>query len=82
MRTSLLALFIALIMTWLVLDQGIAPDAALWVAWAIVVLIALATLIILAEFFANPDDVRLGWERRVVRLRSAWARVWRWLWRQ
>ena len=32
----------------------------------------------LAEFFGDPDDVRLIWERRGVRLRSAWTWVRRW----
>ena len=78
MRTSLLALFIALIMAWLVLDQDIDPHAALWLAWAIVVLITLAALIILAEFFGDPEEIRARWERRGVRLRSAWTWVRRW----
>jgi hypothetical protein len=78
MRTSLLALVIALIMAWLVLNQDMAPGPALWLAWAITILITLATLIVLAECFGDPKDIRQSWKRRTVRLRSVWARVWRW----
>jgi hypothetical protein len=82
MSTSLLALLIAVIMAWLVLEQDIEPYAALWLAWAMVTLIVLATLLILAELFEDPEDVRAAWERNVGRARTSLTRAWRWIWRR
>jgi hypothetical protein len=76
-RRSLYTLGLTLIMAWLVLDPGLDPQSALWIAWAISVLLVLGGFLILMELVDEPEDLGRIYRLCLGRIETSIAQAWR-----